>query len=198
MIKYILNSGGLKNNPEKANKFNQEVVKGLGKTPKILFCFFATVREEWEEKFINYTKLFLSSMDGEVKPQFELAFPDKFTEQIKNNDAIIIQGGDDILLLYWLKQYDLPKIWQSKVVAVSSAGSDALVKHFWTGDWRRIMDGLEILPIKFIPHFKSSYGQDDPRGPIDWEKAYKELEEFGDKSLPIHALEEGDFIVIEK
>jgi hypothetical protein len=61
------------------------------------------------------------------------------------------------------------------------------------------MDGLGILPIKFIPHYKSeTYGNDDTRGPIDWEKAYEDLADYGDKSLPIQALEEGDFVVLEK
>ena len=60
------------------------------------------------------------------------------------------------------------------------------------------MDGLGILPIKFIPHYKSNWGSDDPRGSIDWEAALRELEEYGDASLPIHALEEGEYIVIEK
>jgi peptidase E len=96
-------------------------------------------------------------MDEDIKPKFELAFPNKFIEQIKNNEAIIIHGGDDKLLLYWLKQYNLPEIWEGKVIAGSSAGSDVLVKQFWTCDWRLIMDGLGILPIKFIPHYKSSY-----------------------------------------
>ncbi|MFA6513832.1 MAG: Type 1 glutamine amidotransferase-like domain-containing protein [Patescibacteria group bacterium] len=198
MTKYILNSGGLKNNQEKAGKFNKEIVKGLGKEPSILFCHFAAAREYWEEKFANYTKNFLESMDRDIKPKFELAYPDKFIDQIKNNDAIIIHGGDDKLLLSWLKQYNLPEIWEGKIVAGSSAGSDVLVKQFWTCDWRLIMDGLGILPIKFIPHYKSSYGQDDPRGPIDWERAYKELKECGNESLPIYALEEGDFVVIEQ
>jgi len=196
MTKYIINSGGLKNNREKADKFNREIVKNLGKNPNILFCHFAAVRELWEEKFAEYSKRFLESMDKDIKPRFELAFPDKFSDQIKNNDAIIIHGGDDTLLLHWLRQYNLPKIWEDKVVAGSSAGSNALAKQFWTCDWRLVMDGLGILPIKFIPHYKSGFGNSDPRGPIDWENAYKELEWAGDKSLPIHALEEGDFIVI--
>jgi hypothetical protein len=59
------------------------------------------------------------------------------------------------------------------------------------------MDGLGILPMKFIAHYKSSYGGNDPRGPIDWDKAYSELSKYGDTSLPIHALEEGHFIVIK-
>lgn len=198
MTRYILNSGGLKNDPKKADKFNKEIVKDLGKNPNILFCHFAIARERWEEKFTDYTKRFLESMDEGVEPKFELAFPDKFIDQIRSNDAIVIHGGDDKLLLDWLKQYNLPEIWKGKTVAGSSAGSDALVKQFWTCDWRLVLDGLGILPIKFIPHYKSSYGKDDSRGPIDWNKAYKELSDYGNKSLPIYALEEGDFIVIEQ
>lgn len=198
MTKYLLNSGGLKNHPEKARKFNLEIVKDLNKTPRILFCYFASARELWEEKFASYTASFLESMDKDINPKFELAFPDKFINQIKNNDAVVIHGGDDKLLLHWLKQYNLPEIWEGKVVAGSSAGSDVLVKQFWTCDWRKVMDGLGLLPIKFIPHYKSTYGQNDSRGPINWEEAYTELNNHGDKSLPIYALEEGDFIVIEQ
>lgn len=198
MTKYILNSGGLRDQTEKARKFNLEIIKGLGQTPRILFCHFAAGREYWEEKFAEYTARFSESIGQEITPKFELAFPDKFVEQLKNNQAVIIHGGDDLLLQYWLKQYDWPEIWRDKVVAASSAGSDALVRNFWTCDWRQAKDGLGILPIKFIPHYKSAYGQDDPRGPINWEKAYQSLADYGDKSLPIYALEEGDFIVIEQ
>ncbi|MCX6798119.1 MAG: Type 1 glutamine amidotransferase-like domain-containing protein, partial [Candidatus Falkowbacteria bacterium] len=152
----------------------------------------------WEEKFAEYKENFLRMTNDDIKPVIELALPDKFVEQIKNNEAIILHGGDDHLIQYWLRQYDLPSLWQNKVVAASSAGSDALVKYFWTCDWRQCLKGLNILPIKFIPHYKSSYGNNDPRGPIDWEKAYEELVKYGDESLPIQALEEGEFIIIEK
>lgn len=60
------------------------------------------------------------------------------------------------------------------------------------------MDGLGILPIKFLAHYKSDFGASDPRGPIDWEKAYDELSKYGDTSLPIHALEEGYFVIINQ
>lgn len=198
MTKYILNSGGGKAYPDKVTLFHQEILKDLGETPRILFCFFSQKREDWEQKFAAYSKTFLESINKKIKPQLELAFPDKFIEQFKNSDAILIHGGDDHLLQSYLKQYELPAIWKNKVVAASSAGSNALVKHFWTCDWRQCCDGLGILPIKFIPHYQSTYGQDDPRGLIDWGKAYQELVEYGDKSLPIYALKEGDFIVIEK
>lgn len=196
MTKYILNSGGLKNHLEKTKRFHKEVVQGLGNSPRILFCCFAAPREHWEKKFLDHSREFLQSMDDEIHPEFEFAFPDTFEEQLKRNDAVIICDGDDHLLLSYLRNYSLPAIWKNKVVVGSSAGSDALVTAFWTCDWRQIKKGLGILPIKFISHYKSEYGKDDPRGPIDWDAAYTELQDYED-DLPIHALEEGDYIVIE-
>jgi peptidase E len=197
MTKYILNSGGLKNKLEKSQKFFEEILKDSGQNPKILMCFFAQPREDWENKFEEY-KNGLLEFSKEPNPIFELATPDKFAEQVKDADIIYLHGGDDHLLQYWLKQYNLPEMWEGKVVVGSSAGSDALVKSFWTCDWRQCMDGMGLIPIKFIPHYKSTeYGKNDPRGSIDWSKAYDEIKEYGDSSLPIYALEEGDYKVFE-
>jgi len=197
MTKYILNSGGTSSYPEKHSRFVNEIIKDLGNDPKILFCFFAQKREDWEKKFEKYKNDFIEKIKG-VKPEFELAFPDKFVEQVKNSDAIVIFGGDDVLVQYWLGKFDLSKIFKNKVVGTSSAGSNAIVESSWTCDWRKCIDGLGILPIKFIPHYKSTeYAKEDPKGPIDWDAAFKELSSYGNKSLPIHALEEGDFIILE-
>ncbi|RJO59940.1 hypothetical protein C4544_06225 [candidate division WS5 bacterium] len=198
MTKYILHAGGITNSTDNGARFFNEVIKGLGNNPKILFCFFAQPRERWDEKFQGYSQGFAERIDKSIEPSFDLAMPETFEKQINECDAIMIQGGDDHLSQYWLRQFNIPKIWEGKVVAGSSAGSDALSAHFWTADWRECMDGLGIVPVRFIPHFKSNYGSDDPRGPIDWDKVYKELEEYGDKSLPIHALKEGEFIVFDK
>ena len=149
MTKYILNSGGSSSYPEKAAEFFNEIVKDLGENPQILFCFFAEKRENWEEKFEKYRDSFIEKMEEGIKPQFELAFPDDFIEQVKNNDAIIIWGGDDTLVQYWLGKFNLPEIFEDKVVASSSAGSNALAESSWTCDWRKCIDGLGIVPIKF-------------------------------------------------
>jgi peptidase E len=198
MTKYILNSGGLRNNPEKEKKFMEEVLKGLENGPRILLCFFASGREYWEKKFVKYTDNFKKIIPKGIEASFELAFPGKFEEQISKSDTVIILGGDDYLLRYWLSQFKIPNIWKGKVVAGSSAGSTAICSHSWTCDWRSCIDGFGILNIKFIPHYKSNFGSDDPRGKIDWNRAYKELEVYGDKNMPIYALKEGDFIVFEK
>ena len=197
MTKYVLNSGAVRKDPNKAKLFLAETVKDLGSSPRILITLFAQPREDWEAKFGQYEGMLSTAPEG-VKLSFELAFPDMFEQQVAHSDIVYIHGGDDHLVQYWFTKFDIPKIWEGKVVATSSAGSNLLVKHYWTCDWRQCGDGLGILPIKFIPHFKSNFGADDPRGPINWEKAYQELTEYGDKTVPIHALEEGDYIVINQ
>jgi hypothetical protein len=198
MTKYVINSGGIGNNPTRAKEYFAEILKGFGDKPKLLICCFANPREDWEEKLIKDKEGIINLAPEGVSPILELAFPKKFEEQIKNCDAMYIHGGDDHLLKYWFEKFDIPKIWEGKVIATNSASSNILAKYFWTCDWRETIEGMGILPIKFIPHYNSNYGNEDSRGPIDWAKAYKELENYKDKTLPIHALEEGDFIVINK
>jgi hypothetical protein len=196
MAKYVLNSGGIKRQPELKKKFHQELVKGLGSDPKFLLCNFAQGREYWESKFQGYSDTIAADMPEDVKPSFELAIPDTFAEQCKRANVIYFHGGDDHLLQFWMKQFNLNEIFKNKVVATNSASSDMIATHHWTCDWRQCADGLGILPIKFIPHYKSDFGSDDPRGPINWQNAYDELKAYGDTSLPIHALKEGEYIVL--
>ena len=146
MTKYVLNSGGLRNNLPRAREFFTEVVNGLGNSPKVLVCYFAQPREKWEEKFEELKKSDLYP-EG-VQPEYTLAFPDIFDLQIKDTDIIYIYGGDDHLIQYWLSKYNLPQVWEGKVVATNSASTDALSTSFWTCDWRKIMNGLALLPIK--------------------------------------------------
>jgi hypothetical protein len=198
MTKYVLNSGGVKHQLALKKLFHWELVVTTSDNPKFLLCNFAQGREYWESKFEGYSNAIKEDMPDSVTPSFELAMPATFTSQCNKADIIYFHGGDDHLLQYWMKQFDLADLFKDKVVATTSASSDMLATHYWTCDWRKCADGLGILPIKFIPHYLSSFGDDDPRGPIDWQKAYGELSTFGDTSLSIHALKEGEFIVIEQ
>ncbi len=194
MTKYVLNSGGIKNHLDLKRKFHQEIVKGLGDKPRFLLCNFAQGREYWEPKFAGYSNTISEDMPDDVKPTFELAAPDKFVQQCKNANVIYFHGGDCDLLLYWMRKFDYLSLVKDKVVATNSASSCMVASSYYTCDWRDCQDGFGILPIKFIPHYDSEFGNDDPRGPIDWEKAKQELENYGDKTLPVHALKEGEFI----
>ncbi len=198
MTKYVLNSGGIKHRAALKQLFHQELTKKLGSNPKFVLCNFAQGREYWESKFEGYSNSIQEDMPDGITPTFELAMPNTFTEQCSKADIIYFHGGDDHLLQYWAKQFNLTDLFKDKVVATNSGSSDMLATHYWTCDWRQCAGGLGILPIKFIPHYLSSFGSDDPRGPIDWQKAYDDLSAYGDTSLPIHALKEGEFIVIEQ
>lgn len=197
MTKYVLNSGGIKKYPELKKQFHQEIVKDM-KNPVILLCNFAQGREYWEEKFPGYSQSIIDDMPDNTQPTFVLAMPATFAAQCQQADIIYLHGGDDHLLKYWMKQFDFDEIFKNKVVATNSASSALLSTHYWTCDWRMCSDGFGILPIKFISHYQSDFGANDPRGPIDWEGARRELESYGDQSLPVHALKEGEFIIIEK
>ncbi|MCW1908386.1 MAG: hypothetical protein KIH63_003530 [Candidatus Saccharibacteria bacterium] len=198
MTKFVLNSGAIKNTPALKKQFHQEIVKGLSKKPHFLLCNFSQGREYWEVKFGGYSNSIREDMPSDITPSFELAMPNMFVKQCSQADIIYFHGGDDHLLQYWMKQFDINDLFKDKVVATSSASSDMLVTHYWTCDWRQCADGLAILPIKFIPHYQSNFGDIDPRGPIDWQKAYDELAAYGNTSLPIHALKEGEFIIFER
>jgi hypothetical protein len=197
MTKYVINSGGIKHDLALKQAFHREIIKGLGANPTILLCNFAQVREDWEAKFPGYSNAIAEDMPDGVSPSFELAMPATFEAQCKDAAVIYFHGGDDHLLQYWMKRYDLPKLFADKVIATSSASSNMLATSFWTCDWRQCMDGLNVVPIKCIPHYLSDFGADDPRGPIDWQQAYDELAAYGDQSLPIHALKEGTFVVFD-
>ena len=114
MTKYVINSGNVRGNKEKARKYMAEVLTGLGTKPKILLCFFAEKRENWEEKYANFVNDFVNYLPGGVIPEYEMAMPQDFVEQCAWADVIWIHGGDDHLVQYWLKQFDLPKIWDGK------------------------------------------------------------------------------------
>lgn len=198
MTKYVLNSGGIKNQPELKKKFHQELVKSLGSAPRFLLCDFAQPREYWESKFQAYSNSIAEDMPRGVRPSFTLAMPNEFKKQCEQSDVIYLHGGDDHLLQYWMGQFNVTELFKNKVVATNSASSDVLVAHFWTCDWRQCADGLGLLPINFLPHYQSDFGANDPRGPVNWKNAYDDLAGYGDTSLPIHALKEGEYIVIEK
>ena len=197
MTKYVLNSGGINNQPALKKQFHRELVKDLNTKPKFVLCDFAQAREYWEAKFPQYSAAIIEDMPEGIVPSIIMAMPDEFAEQCAAADIIYFHGGDDHLLQYWIRQFDVPNIFKNKVIATNSASSQMLSNSFWPCDWRECMEGLNILPIKFIAHYQSNFGANDPRGPIDWQKAYDELAVHGEASLPIHALKEGEYIVLE-
>jgi hypothetical protein len=198
MTKYIMQSGGLKSQPDSAKKYFAELLKGLGNKPKLLWCFFATLPDDCNERFKKYPKLFESYMPKGISPIHINATIENFEKEVSEVDAIYLHGGETKPLYDILKKYDLTKLFDNKSIGTNSASSMVLSKYAWSCNKRAPEEGLGIFPIKFLAHFKSDYGSDDPRGPIDWGKAYDDMLNYGDASLPIHALKEGEFLIMKQ
>ena len=198
MAKYVLNSGGLKSKPDTAKEYFAEVLEGLGETPKLLWCFFATLPDNPDERFTKYTKMFASYMPSGVHPIHKNAGIDTFAEDVAWADAIYIHGGHVSALRETLAEHDLSTIFSNKTVGTNSASSILMSAVGFDCYTRKPSKGLSIFPIKFIAHYGSDFGSDDSRGPIDWDAAYDTVKNYGDTSLPVHALYEGEFIVMEK
>lgn len=192
MTKYILVGGYVHKAPDEGKAFCEELVRDINKKPvKILDCIFARKPEEWKE-VMEKDRIFFSKFISDF--ELELADPNNFTEQVKNSDIIYLKGGytSSIMDLLtrdtsWMKELD------GKVVAGSSAGGDAIAKYYCVLKTSRVGDGLGLLPIKFIPHWKSDYSDEEVRD-INWEDELQKLKDYKE-DLPIFTLTEGEFKV---
>lgn len=198
MTKFVMNSGGLKTHEEKAKAYFAELLEGLGETPELLWCFFATLPDDCDVRFEKYIKLFEPYMPKGVHPVHKNAKVSTFEEQVKQADVIYMHGGSIAPLYEVLEKFDVLKLFEGKSVGTNSASSMVLAKHTWSCDERELVDGLGVFQIKFMAHYNADYGVDDERGPVDWGAAYKELKNHGDTALPMFALEEGEFMVMKK
>jgi len=190
--RYILAGGYLHKAPDASGEaFCRELAKGIAKKPvRILDCLFARTEDSWEEKYKEDQMFFAKHLEDF---ELELADPKKFTEQVRNSDVIFFQGGTPRQLISLL---DLDGGWRKeldgKVLAGSSGGADALCKYYGVGKTHRVGEGMGLLPVKCIPHWKSDYSDH----PVEWDALLRELKEYKE-DLPVYTIPEGEYVVIE-
>ncbi len=199
MAKYILHGGGVRTSADEGKAFFGEMVRGLGKEPKILLCFFAQQSDIWQAKYAEW-RVRIAACVPKVNVQFGLATVKDFAAQSQQYDALYVYGGDSRKLVNELKQIGNHNVIldRFKVMAGASAGAIMMSKYAWDCDERKIVEGLDFVPAKILVHYQSeTYGKDDPRGPIDWQKAWDELAGFDSPNIPIIELPEGEFEAFE-
>jgi len=153
MTKYILHGGYMKVDNALNRGFFNEISKGLKEKAKILIICFARKENEYKEIFERDKKNILNNTDSKTL-QISSASKDNFIEQLKESDAILIEGGDARQLLETLKQYlDFKEVIEGKVIAGSSAGAYVLSKYFYSNTEDKIFEGFGILPIRTICHY---------------------------------------------
>jgi peptidase E len=188
MTKYILAGGYIQKAEDGGRAFCEELVKDVEvyRQVKILDCMFARPVDSWKEKLEEDHKLF-----SKFFKNFKLVLADenKFTEQVKEADVVFLRGGETDMLLDRLnKSPDWTKELDGKTVAGTSAGAMALAKYSHALEKDELIEGLGVLPVKMIAHWKSTIYD------IDWEKALQQLKSYKE-DLPLYTLAEGEFKV---
>jgi len=155
MTKYILHGGATSALDVENKIFFNAIAKDFKSDSTILLIYFSRKKEDYEQSFEQDKMMFLDNSDNK-KVNFIVASEENFIEELKKADAVYMRGGDTLQLLNTLKKYteftDL--IQTKKVVAGSSAGAYVLVKFFFSNSKNDIYEGLGILPIKMICHYK--------------------------------------------
>jgi len=192
MTKFVLVGGYSNKSADDGGAFAQELVEGFDQPVRILECIFARPVDEWESALEKDKFLFSSKLKQKII--FELADPARFIEQIRKADVIYFRGGRTKALIEVLEQSPgWEKELSGKTVAGSSAGVNFLAQYYYSLDNLEICQGLGILPIKALVHYKSDYNAPN----IEWDTVYQELNEYGE-DLPVLAIPEGAFEVIEQ
>ncbi len=176
--KFILHGGFTpKNEDEDLSDFYKEILKDTPEKVNILIVPFAKDTERIVPTTIRVTNEFNQNR-GQKKLEFKVANEGSFIEQIKSTDIIYFQGGTTLKILEILKRLPSFKdLLTGKIVAGESAGMNVLAKYFFSPSANDVFEGLGILPIKTIPHYKEEYKNVFKDVGLDLESVYlKEYE----------------------
>ena len=190
MTKYILVGGYPHKAADMGKAFAEELVKDFQEPVKLLICYFARPRIQWE---VNYTadKLFFDALASGKEIEYQLARVETFIEQVQWMDAMYIRGGDtETLLKHFAQCTGWEKELSGKTVAGSSAGAMALAKYWYSPEKLKTGDGLGFVPVKVNVHYRSNFNAPN----VDWDKADVELKDYRE-DIEVLNLGEGEFVV---
>jgi peptidase E len=170
---FILYGGFTPNEQHDGNAdFSREILKYAPENPIVLLVPFAKESDRvipTTERTTNE----LNAQKWQKNIRYEIATEEKFVEQINSADVIYFQGGASHRLLDVLKKYsDLGELLKGKIVAGDSAGANALSTFFYSPSSDEVCEGLGILLIKVIPHYKEEYQYKLDDAGTDLEKVF--------------------------
>ncbi len=155
--KFILNGGFNIQSGKENNEFYKEILLDAPESSKVLLVFFAKEDERIADATERVKSEFIKN-SGAKKLTFETADKKNFLDQIQATDIIYLAGGKTAKLLETLKGIiGLVESIRGKIVAGESAGANALASYSYSPKAEAILQGLGVLPIKLIPHYKEEY-----------------------------------------
>ena len=112
--------------------------------PNILVCTFA-----------SHTNHSMREVYESFRQGYKLARVERFTEQVEACDILVLCGGDSPTLINTLKGIDgWREVLHNKVIVAYSAGVSALMQYSYNLDHHRIVEGLGIIPMQSIVHWR--------------------------------------------
>ncbi len=154
MTKFILHGGFTGADNELNRGFYREMTKGLPDGANVLL-YFARKDEEVPKLFAEDKARILEQAENK---NFDIvrAEEGKFMGQASAAGAIYMRGGDTDKLIETLKSYpDFKNALEGKIVSGSSAGAYVLSTYYYSATKGGVHEGLGILPLRVICHYKS-------------------------------------------
>lgn len=156
--KFIVHGGISQIQLEEGNAgFYMELLKDIPESARVLLVPFAKEMDRIPAG-VKRVSAELEKHKWQNAISIEVANDTDFMEQLAKADAVFFLGGASLKLLEALRIYpDLRTALEGKTVAGESAGANVLSTFFYSPKVDKVSEGLGILPIKLIPHYKSEY-----------------------------------------
>lgn len=157
-IKFILHGGFDKSKIDEDNSaFYSEVLKDAPENARVLLVPFAKDTER-----IPVAAERVSAEFNKYKWQkditINIATEKNLIEEINSADIVDFQGGVSLKLLEALRNYpNLKESLGGKIVAGESAGANVLCEFFYSPRSDTVSEGLGMVPVKIVPHYKEEY-----------------------------------------
>ncbi|MDB5258947.1 MAG: hypothetical protein JWO73_155 [Candidatus Taylorbacteria bacterium] len=149
----ILQGGFNPGEKQENDPFFHEILNFAPKNAKILLVYFAKEENRIDANSREDIEQFEKNK-GERNLYLEIATKDAFMRQLAGADIVYLHGGRTEKLLNALKEFPgFADAIRGKIVAGDSAGANVLSSVFYSMSMG-IGEGLGILPIKIICHYK--------------------------------------------
>ena len=156
MTKFILHGGNAKEINEDNDSFFHEMTLGTTGKARILLNYFSREDDEVIQCAEQDKERILQTSDNK-KLVFDIATPSTMEKQLCTCNVMYMRGGETSRLTNKMRTVPhLQKLFNSKVIAGSSAGVYVLSKYYWENDTLALGEGLGIFNLKAYCHYQPS------------------------------------------
>ncbi len=157
--KFILHGGfNAEKSDEDNSNFYTEILKDTPEVIHLLLVPFAKDSDRVAPAVHKVSAEFVKNNKWNKHIEIKVATEEGFLKQLEWANVMYFHGGVSLKLLDTLRQFpNIETYLPDKTVAGESAGANVWARYFYSPKADSVSEGLGILPIKIIPHFKEEY-----------------------------------------